>query len=119
MTPCLQSMAKMSSTVHGLASGNPSVHLSTTTFRPVGVGCGCQRDPLKRSAQSAIAAARHRSSQTYPGGTCQAGYLSCGGEQCRASEQLAAIFTKVPARHDMWFAHFDLAGLAAENRPST
>jgi hypothetical protein len=48
-TPCLQSMAKMSSSVHGLACSVPSVHLSPATSRPVGVGCGCHRGPLKSS----------------------------------------------------------------------
>src|SRR5215475_9287250 len=46
-TPCLQSMTNMSSTVYGLASGVPSVHLSPAPFRPVGVGYGCHRDWLK------------------------------------------------------------------------
>ena len=49
---CLQSMAKMSSTVHGLAWGAPGIHLSTATSRRVGVGCGCQRDPLKSTLGS-------------------------------------------------------------------
>jgi hypothetical protein len=34
-TPCLQSMAKMSSSVHGLAWSVPSVHLSPATSRLV------------------------------------------------------------------------------------
>jgi len=35
-----------------------------------------------------------------------------GGEQRGASEQLAAIFRKAPAGHDMWFAGLDQADLA-------
>jgi hypothetical protein len=46
-TLCFQSMAKMSSSVHGLAWSVPSVHLSTATSRRVGVGCGCHRASLK------------------------------------------------------------------------
>jgi|SRR5215510_3818997 len=45
--PCLQSMVKMSSTVHRLARSALGVHLRTTTSRRVGVGCGRQRGPLK------------------------------------------------------------------------
>jgi hypothetical protein len=47
VTPCLQSMAKMSSTVHGLAWSVPSVHLRTATSRLAGVSCGCHRGSLK------------------------------------------------------------------------
>jgi hypothetical protein len=43
VSPCLPSMARLSSTVHGLAQSAISVHLSTGTSWPVGVGCGCQR----------------------------------------------------------------------------
>jgi len=46
VTPCLQSMAKMSSSVHCLAWSVLNVHLSTPTSRPVGVGCGCHRGIL-------------------------------------------------------------------------
>jgi hypothetical protein len=70
------------------------------------------RDRRTWAVHPAIAAARHGSSQAYPGGTCQAGYLSGGREQRGAGEQLAAILTKVPAGHDMWFARLDWAGLA-------
>jgi hypothetical protein len=35
-------MAKMSSTVHGLAQSAPSVHVSPEVSEHVGVGCGCQ-----------------------------------------------------------------------------
>jgi hypothetical protein len=51
-TLCLQSMAKMSSTVQGLAWSVPSVHLSTATSRRAGVGGGCHPG---RYAQSAAA----------------------------------------------------------------
>ena len=54
-TLCLQSMVKMSSTVHGLGRSALGVHLSTTTSRRVGAGCGRQRGPLKAVAPSAIA----------------------------------------------------------------
>jgi hypothetical protein len=46
-TPCLQSTSKMSSAVCGLARSAPRAQLSTVTSRPVGVGCGCHRDPVK------------------------------------------------------------------------
>jgi len=36
-------MAKVSSTVHGLAPSAPKVHVSPVTSRPVGVGCGCHQ----------------------------------------------------------------------------
>src|SRR5689334_11127106 len=42
-TLCLQSMAKVSSNVHGLAQSARSVHMSPARSRPVGVGCGCHR----------------------------------------------------------------------------
>jgi hypothetical protein len=41
VTACLQSMAKVSSTVCGLARNAPGVQLSTAASRPVGVGFGC------------------------------------------------------------------------------
>jgi len=37
-------MAKVSSTVCGLACSAPRIHLCTATSRLVGVGCGCHRD---------------------------------------------------------------------------
>jgi putative oligomerization/nucleic acid binding protein len=43
LSPCLQSMAKTSSTVCGLARSALGVHRSTATSRRAGVGCGCQR----------------------------------------------------------------------------
>jgi hypothetical protein len=46
-TPCLQSMAKVSSTVHGLAGIAVGVHVSTGTSRPVGVGGGCHYGKVK------------------------------------------------------------------------
>src|SRR5262245_61169698 len=39
----LQRMAKMSSTVHGLAQSVPRIHLSTATSKRVDVSCGCHR----------------------------------------------------------------------------
>jgi hypothetical protein len=47
---CLQSTTKVSGAVHGLTRNALGVHLSTTTSRRVGVGCGCQRGPLKAVA---------------------------------------------------------------------
>ena len=49
LTPCLQSMAKMSSTVHGLSRNAPRVHLSTASSRRFGVGCGCQPTQATRN----------------------------------------------------------------------
>ena len=43
LTPCLQSMAKLSRTVYGLGWTAPSVRVSTPASRLVGVGCGCRR----------------------------------------------------------------------------
>jgi hypothetical protein len=51
LTPCLQSMAKMSSTVHGLARSALIVQLSTTTSSRVGVDCGCHRGLRKGHLQ--------------------------------------------------------------------
>jgi len=39
-------MAKVSSTVHGLARNASSVQLSMVASRLVGVGCGCHRGLL-------------------------------------------------------------------------
>jgi hypothetical protein len=50
-TPCLQSMAKVSSTVHGLARSALIVQLSTTTSSRVGVDCGCHRGLRKGHLQ--------------------------------------------------------------------
>jgi hypothetical protein len=47
LTPCLQSMAEVSSTVHGRAGIASGVHVSTGTSRPVGVGCGCHYGLVK------------------------------------------------------------------------
>jgi hypothetical protein len=52
---CLQSMAKLSSSVYGLARSVPSVHLSAATSRSVGVGCGCHRGPVKSTCSLAKA----------------------------------------------------------------
>jgi len=49
-TPCLQSMAKVSKTVRGLARSAPRVHLGTATSKTVGVSCGCHHGPLKSKA---------------------------------------------------------------------
>ena len=43
---CLQSMARMSSTVQGLGWSALGVRLSTAASEPVGVGCGCHRGTL-------------------------------------------------------------------------
>jgi len=53
LNPCLQSMAKSSSTVYGLARNAARVHLSTATSRRFGVGCGCQ--PTQSTRSRAIA----------------------------------------------------------------
>jgi hypothetical protein len=43
VTACLQSMAKMSSTVYGLGRNARSVHVSPTASKRVGVSCGRHR----------------------------------------------------------------------------
>ena len=60
LTPCLQSMAKVSSVVHGLARSASGVHLGTGTSRPVGVGCGCHRGPLMTTCSAGPSAPRFR-----------------------------------------------------------
>jgi hypothetical protein len=51
LTLCLQSMAKVSSTVCGLGQSAARVHLSPAPSRSVGVGCGC-RGALLRSCEA-------------------------------------------------------------------
>jgi len=43
LTPCMQSMAKMSSTVRGLGRSAPRGHMSPAPSSSVGVGWDCPR----------------------------------------------------------------------------
>ena len=53
LTPCLQSKAKLSSTVCGLARRLCWFRLSTAVSSRVGVGYGCQRGPASRRLKQA------------------------------------------------------------------
>jgi hypothetical protein len=49
LTPACKAQPKGSNTVHGLAPRTPGFHPSPAPSRPVGVGCGYHRGPLKSS----------------------------------------------------------------------
>ena len=96
---CLQSMAEVSSTVHGLGRSAPRVRPSLALSGSVGVGFGCHRGPVKFAEACHVTARQHAVSPC--AGSAHRGHALAAARPCQRAAPADAGWRHDP-RRESW-----------------